>query len=300
MSTCAGASSSAAHGGARRARRRAGAAARPGHARRPRRRGGSARAPLPVAAQPADRHVRRADDGEPLVRPLPGLAARGRRAPGGPALHRRRRAHSSPPTAWRPTSRAAASSTPTTPGRAAAPSSTAGDGRLPARRRATCSRSATTPSRTCRSSRTRPRRSPPTTASSARCWPRRYPNREYMHAAQSYGMTDNTLPQQRPARLPRHDDLHTRFAAGRRRTATSTPTCRSRRCGARPVSRARARCRSTTSAAARARCRRSRSSTPSFNGEDQGTSGDEHPHGDVRTGQAFMADVVHAFMESPQ
>jgi len=39
---------------------------------------------------------------------------------------------------------------------------------------------------------------------------------------------------------------------------------------------------------------------PSFNGEDQGTSGDEHPHGDVRTGQAFMADVVHAFLESPQ
>src|SRR5262249_42431423 len=39
---------------------------------------------------------------------------------------------------------------------------------------------------------------------------------------------------------------------------------------------------------------------PAFNGEDQGTSGDEHPHGDVRTGQAFMADVVHAFMSSPQ
>ena len=34
---------------------------------------------------------------------------------------------------------------------------------------------------------------------------------------------------------------------------------------------------------------------PSFNGEDQGTSGDEHPHGDVRVGQAFVADVVHAF-----
>ena len=31
-------------------------------------------------------------------------------------------------------------------------------------------------------------------------------------------------------------------------------------------------------------------------GEDQGTSGDEHPHGDIRVGQAFMSDVVHAFM----
>jgi phospholipase C len=39
---------------------------------------------------------------------------------------------------------------------------------------------------------------------------------------------------------------------------------------------------------------------PAFNGEDQGTSGDEHPHGDVRVGQAFIADIVHAFMESPQ
>ena len=35
-------------------------------------------------------------------------------------------------------------------------------------------------------------------------------------------------------------------------------------------------------------------------GEGPGLSGDEHPHGDVRTGQAFMADVCHAFMESPQ
>src|SRR5688572_14868188 len=30
-----------------------------------------------------------------------------------------------------------------------------------------------------------------------------------------------------------------------------------------------------------------------------GNSADEHPHGDVRLGQAFMADVVKAFVESP-
>jgi phospholipase C len=35
-------------------------------------------------------------------------------------------------------------------------------------------------------------------------------------------------------------------------------------------------------------------------GGGDGLSGDEHPHGDVRIGQAFMSDVVHAFMESPQ
>jgi phospholipase C len=39
---------------------------------------------------------------------------------------------------------------------------------------------------------------------------------------------------------------------------------------------------------------------PAFLGEDQGTSGDEHPHGDIRLGQAFMSDVVHAFIQSPQ
>ena len=39
---------------------------------------------------------------------------------------------------------------------------------------------------------------------------------------------------------------------------------------------------------------------PAFLGEEQGVSGDEHPHGDIRVGQAFMSDVVHAFMESPQ
>ena len=30
-----------------------------------------------------------------------------------------------------------------------------------------------------------------------------------------------------------------------------------------------------------------------------GNSADEHPHGDVRLGQAFMSDVAHAFMDSP-
>jgi phospholipase C len=39
---------------------------------------------------------------------------------------------------------------------------------------------------------------------------------------------------------------------------------------------------------------------PAFVGEDQGVSGDEHPHGDIRVGQAFMSDIVHAFMESRQ
>jgi phospholipase C len=35
-------------------------------------------------------------------------------------------------------------------------------------------------------------------------------------------------------------------------------------------------------------------------GGGDGLSGDEHPHGDLRIGQAFMADVVNAFIHSPQ
>jgi phospholipase C len=38
---------------------------------------------------------------------------------------------------------------------------------------------------------------------------------------------------------------------------------------------------------------------PGFINADGGTSSDEHPHGDIRVGQAFMSDVVHAFLESP-
>ncbi len=38
---------------------------------------------------------------------------------------------------------------------------------------------------------------------------------------------------------------------------------------------------------------------PPFNGEEQGVSGDEHPHADIRVGQFFMSEVVNAFLESP-
>jgi phospholipase C len=35
-------------------------------------------------------------------------------------------------------------------------------------------------------------------------------------------------------------------------------------------------------------------------GGGNGLSGDEHPHGDIRIGQAFMSNIVHAFVSSPQ
>ncbi len=35
-------------------------------------------------------------------------------------------------------------------------------------------------------------------------------------------------------------------------------------------------------------------------GGGDGLSGDEHPHGDIRIGQAYMARITHAFLNSPQ
>ena len=127
-----------------------------------------------------------------------------------------------------------------------------------------------------------------------------YPNREYMHAAQSYGMIDNTLPIG-PGGLGFPDS--TIFAAlaakgiSNRYFYTDIPV--SALWGAPGLARSGQvqeyyeRCATGTLPAVSF-------VDPAFNGEEQGTSGDEHPHGDVRLGQAFMADVVHAFLESPQ
>ncbi len=130
------------------------------------------------------------------------------------------------------------------------------------------------------------------------------PNREYMHSGQSYGMVDNGLPQQ--AGYPSGFPDSTIFAAlsragiSNRYFFNDVPV--SSLWGAPGLARSGrvdeyyARCRTGTLPAVSY-------VDPNFGGsagEGPGVSGDEHPHGDVRTGQAFMADVVHAFMESPQ
>jgi phospholipase C len=133
------------------------------------------------------------------------------------------------------------------------------------------------------------------------------PNREYMHAAQSYGNVDNDLPvlTGEPDKNTGFPDT-TIFAALDRKGVSNqyyysdipvsalwgaTGLAR-----ARPVSQYYAQCESGT-------LPHVSFVDPYFAGsagEGPGASGDEHPHGDVRMGQAFMADVVHAFMESPQ
>jgi phospholipase C len=128
-----------------------------------------------------------------------------------------------------------------------------------------------------------------------------YPNREYMHAAQSYAQTENKFPPQ--AGYPDGFPDTTIFAAlaakgiSNRYFYVDEPF--SALWGAPGLGR---------SARVDEYYQRCASGTlpalsfvdPSFANEGGGTSGDQHPHGDIRTGDAYMSDVVHAFMESPQ
>src|SRR3954468_2739103 len=124
------------------------------------------------------------------------------------------------------------------------------------------------------------------------------PNREYMHAATSYGMRDNTFPD--PPGFPDTTIFAALTAKGvsNRYFYSDVPVSALwgeaglSRSG--PVSEYYERCSSGTLPAVSF-------VDPNFGGsvgEGPGISADEHPHGDVRAGQAFMSDVVHAFMES--
>jgi phospholipase C len=126
-----------------------------------------------------------------------------------------------------------------------------------------------------------------------------YPNREFMHAGTSYGMQRNTFPQN--AGMPNGFPDTTIFAALKKKGVDSkyffSDLPVSALWGQSGVDR------SEPVANYYQRCKDGKLPAlsfvdPSFANEGGGTSGDEHPHGDIRTGQAFMADVVHAFMES--
>jgi phospholipase C len=125
-----------------------------------------------------------------------------------------------------------------------------------------------------------------------------YPNREYMHAAQSYGMKDNTLPTSSGG-FPDTTIFAALTKAGVSNRYFYTDLPVSAFWGANGIARS-SQVQTYYEQAASGTLPALSFVDPSFNGEDQGTSGDEHPHGDVRVGQAFISDVVHAFMESPQ
>jgi phospholipase C len=127
-----------------------------------------------------------------------------------------------------------------------------------------------------------------------------YPNREYMHAAQSYGMMDNSLPvNSKGLGFPDTTIFNALSQAGVTNRYFYTDLPLSALWGAAGLAR---------SSQVQQYYERAAAGTlpalsfvdPAFQGESQGTSGDEHPLADIRVGQAFVADVVHAFMSSPQ
>jgi phospholipase C len=125
-----------------------------------------------------------------------------------------------------------------------------------------------------------------------------YPNREYMHAGQSYGRMDNTLPTGSGG-FPDTTIFAALSGAGVSNHYFYTDIPVSALWGQPGLARS-SQVQNYYEHAAAGTLPALSFVDPAFNGEDQGTSGDEHPHGDVRVGQAFIADVVHAFMQSPQ
>jgi len=128
-----------------------------------------------------------------------------------------------------------------------------------------------------------------------------FPNREYMHSAQSYGQVDNSYPPQAGFNTGFPDS--TIFAALSAKNVSNhyyfvdEPV--SALWGKPGVNRS-SRVEDYYQACKDGTLPALSFVDPSFGNEGGGTSSDQHPHGDIRTGDAYMSDVVHAFMESPQ
>ena len=129
-----------------------------------------------------------------------------------------------------------------------------------------------------------------------------FPNREYMWAAQSYGKIDNSLPVEDQG-FPYETTL---FAAVER-AGRDGPLLLQRPAGGGAVGPGGSLERASRVEDYYFACQSGSLPNLSFvdppfkdGGGGDGMSADEHPHGDVRLGQAYMSDVVHAFMESPQ
>src|SRR4051794_1684595 len=126
-----------------------------------------------------------------------------------------------------------------------------------------------------------------------------FPNREYMHAAQSYGAVDNSYPPQVGYETGFPDS--TIFAALSAKNVSNKYFFTDE-----PVAALWGKPGLARSARVDEYYQRCADGTlpslsfvdPSFGNEGGGTSSDQHPHGDIRTGDAFMSDVVHAFIES--
>ena len=128
-----------------------------------------------------------------------------------------------------------------------------------------------------------------------------YPNREYMWAAQSYGNKGNDLPVDSQG-FPYETTLFAAVEqAGGTVQAYYNDLPPAALWGTAGMERA-SRVEDYYSACESGTLPNVAFVDPPFKdgGGGDGISADEHPHGDVRLGQAYMSDVVHAFMESPQ
>ena len=132
-----------------------------------------------------------------------------------------------------------------------------------------------------------------------------FPNREYMHAAQSYGVKDNSLPNQAgyPSGFPDTTIFAALSAKGISNRYFFNDLPAAGLWGQPGLARS-SRVEEYYSRAATGTLPAVSFVDPFFGGvgpaSANGVRGDEHPHGDIRAGQAFMSDVSHAFMESPQ
>jgi phospholipase C len=128
-----------------------------------------------------------------------------------------------------------------------------------------------------------------------------FPNREFMWAAESYGLKNNATPPQAgyPTGFPDNTIFAQMENAGLSTRYFFNDLPVSALWGARRLANS-SRVEEYYTRAAAGTLPNLSFVDPAFANEGGGTSGDEHPHGDVRVGQAFMSDVVHAFMESPQ
>ena len=250
--------------------------------------------------QRADQHLRGADDGEPLLRPLLRLVSERRRQERGAPLPGRQRPPGRHPSPDLRLSGLRLSRPRPLLGRGPPPVRQGQDGRLRAGKRGRH-----------RQRRVRRRLLPeedipflPYAAQAYTLYDRwfcsimdsTYPNRHYQWGAQDGGTMGNKLPPQTPQDGYTWETIFDRAKAHHltaRYYASDVPFAAlygQRGLGwTHPVSQ-------FYDDAAAGKLPNIAFVDPAFLGEDQGTSGDEHPHGDIRLGQAFMSDVVHAFI----
>ena len=143
------------------------------------------------------------------------------------------------------------------------------------------------------------RAAPPANGWPTRSWPRPIPNRHYQLAAQNGGQKSNVFPIASPRPASPWETIFDRALARGLRVGYYVSDLPVPALYGQPrADLGAADLRSSTPTRPPATCRRSPSSTRRSRdgGGGDGISADEHPHGDVRLGQAFMSDVAHAFI----